>query len=263
MAEWAYLVFTSARFPVGMLSIMSAHDNHDYKIWAVDNVVYGPVELPTLVNWVKEERVTGDTWVFAERHNQWQKASALPELLIFFRSSGSGTTGIGDTAFKIKAAGASVLGIKSGALRRVKIFGGMTDEQLTRFTEFMELISVRQFTEIIRQGEPGDAMYLVLEGEVRVRLMIGGKESLLAVLSAGDFFGEIALFDHGPRSADVVANSESVLLKISASAFQRLAQEHPDLATPFLLGIGKTLTSRIRADNKRYKDSVNFARAAH
>ena len=106
-------------------------------------------------------------------------------------------------------------------------------------------------------------MYLVLEGEVRVRLMIGGKESLLAVLSAGDFFGEIALFDHGPRSADVVANSESVLLKISASAFQRLAQEHPDLATPFLLGIGKTLTGRIRADNKRYKDSVNFARAAH
>ena len=103
-------------------------------------------------------------------------------------------------------------------------------------------------------------MYLVLEGEVRVRLMIGGKETTLTTLNAGEFFGDISLFDHGPRSADVVANSESVLLKISAQAFQRLTNEAPDLATPFLLGICKTLTSRMRADNKRYRDTINFAR---
>jgi CRP-like cAMP-binding protein len=126
----------------------------------------------------------------------------------------------------------------------------------------MEIANVPQFREIVKQGDPGDAMYLVLEGEVRVRLVIAGKESILAVLSAGEFFGEISLFDHGARSADVVANEDSTLLKISAGDFQRLANEAPDLATPFLLAMGKTLTQRIRADNKRYRETINFARAS-
>ena len=47
-----------------------------------------------------------------------------------------------------------------------------------------------------------------------------------------------------------------------AEGFQRLAAEAPDLATPFLLAMGKTLTQRIRADNKRYRDSISFARAS-
>ena len=57
----------------------------DFKIWAVDNQVYGPVELPVLVGWVKEERVTADTWIFSERDDAWQKAAKVPELQMFFR----------------------------------------------------------------------------------------------------------------------------------------------------------------------------------
>jgi CRP-like cAMP-binding protein len=67
--------------------------------------------------------------------------------------------------------------------------------------------------------------------------------------------------DHGPRSADVVANSDALLLKISSDAFNNLAKAAPEIATPFLLAIGRTLTARIRADNKRYGDSVKFSRA--
>jgi CRP-like cAMP-binding protein len=105
-------------------------------------------------------------------------------------------------------------------------------------------------------------MYLVLEGELRVRMMVAGKETILVTLSAGEFFGEISLFDHGPRSADVVANQDSLLLKITATAFEKLRSEAPDLAAPFLYAIAKTLTARIRADNKRYRDSIAFARSA-
>jgi CRP/FNR family cyclic AMP-dependent transcriptional regulator len=92
--------------------------------------------------------------------------------------------------------------------------------------------------------------------------MISGKETVLATLRAGEFFGDISLFDHGPRSADVVANLNSTLLKISTDNFQRLTKEAPELATPFLSAICKTLVARIRADNKRLKDSISFARAA-
>ena len=66
------------------------------------------------------------------------------------------------------------------------------------------------------------------------------------------------LIDQGPRSADVFANCESTLLKVSAADFEKLTREAPDLAAPILFAVGKTLTARIRADNKRYHDSVTL-----
>jgi hypothetical protein len=230
-----------------------------FKIWAVDNQIYGPVELPVLVGWIKDERVTADTWIFSERDDHWQKAAKVPELQMFFHKKEAPAAG---SASPGTAAATPPPVIKPGSLRRVKIFADMSDDQLERFIRFMEVMPVRQWSELVKQGEIGDAMYLVLEGELRVRMMIGGKESVLVTLSPGEFFGEISLFDHGPRSADVVANNDSVLLKISAASFEKLLAEAPELAAPFLFSMSKALTARIRADNKRYRDSVQFARAA-
>jgi CRP-like cAMP-binding protein len=224
-----------------------------YSIWAADNAVYGPVELPTLIGWVKDERVLHDTWVFDSQNDRWRKACNLPELQILFRKRNAAAT----ADIPLDNAG-----ISPGMLRRVKALADLSDEQLERFVQFMEPQNVRQWSQILKQGEMDDGMYLVLEGELRVRLMIGGKETILATLAAGDCFGEIALFDQGPRSADVVANKDSVLLKISSEAFEKLRREAPELSAPILFSISKTLAARIRADNKRIKDSVSFARAA-
>jgi hypothetical protein len=226
-----------------------------YKIWGVDNVVYGPVDLPTLVNWVQEERVTADTWTYSLDDDTWLKAAALPQLHLFFKA---GSAAPGTTV--IEAADGESLTLTPGSLRRIKVFAGLSDEQIRRFVGFMQLQKVRAMTEIIRSGNPGDAMYLILGGEVRIRLMIAGKESVLATLWEGEFFGEVALFDNGPRSADVIANKESLLLKISAAAFQKLQDEASDLAAPFLYAVSKTLIARIRADNRRYRDSIAFVR---
>ena len=135
------------------------------------------------------------------------------------------------------APGPSSQGITPGSLRRMKIFARMSEEQLERFIQFMEVVPVRQWAELVKQGDLSDAMYLVLEGELRVRMMIGGKETTLVTLGTGEFFGEISLFDHGPRSADVVANSDSTLLKIAASSVEKLMAEAPELAAPFLFAI--------------------------
>jgi len=228
-------------------------------IWGIDQSPYGPVELPTLVSWIKDERVTADTWIFSQSKSNWQQAAQISELQMFFRSKSSGGSspkagsGVSDkTAFVLKA----------GALRRIKIFAEFKDEDIERFIQFMEVMRVSQWTQIMKQGENGDAMFLVLEGELRVRLMIDAKEKILTTLAIGDFVGEMSLFDQGPRSADVIANNDSVLLKISSSSFANLTREEPKLASPFLLAIGRTLTARIRADNKRFSDSVSFSRAA-
>jgi CRP-like cAMP-binding protein len=235
-----------------------AGESDGYKVWGVDNVVYGPVELPMLVNWVQEDRVTSDTWIFIEARNDWQKASRVNELQLFFQDARPlKSPTLYDTELMPRAPG-----LKPGSLRRIKIFGAFSDDQLARFVQFMEIHEAKQFSTLVKQGDPGDAMFLILQGEVRVRMIIAGKESILATFSNGDFFGEIALFDHGPRSADVIANEDSILLKISASSFQKVVDQAPDLAAPFLLAIGKTLTGRIRADNKRYRDTIAFARSA-
>lgn len=226
-----------------------------FSIWAADNVVYGPVELPILIGWVKDERVVADTWIFDSGNDRWRKASTLPELQLFFRKKTTPSTG--DIELFVDSAG-----ITPGMLRRVKALAELNDDQLNRFAHFMEPRTVRQWAQIVKQGDPDDGMYLVLDGELRVRLMISGKETILATLGPGECFGEIALFDHGPRSADVVANKESVLLKISSEAFDKLRRDAPELSAPILFSISKTLAARIRADNKRIKDSVNFARAA-
>lgn len=225
----------------------------DFVVWGLDQTAYGPVELPTLVSWVKDERVTADTWVFVGKNGAWQKASEVPELQMFFRHKAGPGAGAG--------AATSPRGIDPRMLRRIKILATMTDDQLERFVQFVEVEKVPQWTVVVKQGEPGDAMYFILEGELRVRMDVMGKETILATFGAGDFFGDIALFDHGPRSADVVANTDSLVVKFSTAAFDELAAEAPDLATPFLRAIGKTLTARIRADNKRYGDSIKFARA--
>jgi len=226
----------------------SAH----YNIWSADNVVYGPVELATLIAWIKDDRVQSGTWIFDAQNDRWRKAAELPQLHSFFPKQ---------PAAAESPANPDRIKVTPGMLRRVKALAEMSDSQLERFLQFMEPLQARQWTQIVKQGEAGHGMFLVLEGELRVRLMINGKETILATLGPGECFGEVALFDHGPRSADVVANLESVLLKITTEAFDRLRVEAPELAAPMLHSIARTLAGRIRADNKRIKDNLKLAHA--
>ncbi len=236
---------------------MLTDETHQYRIWGIDDVIYGPVDLLTLAEWVQEERVTKDTWIFHIQGNRWAQASSLPELSGHFDET---TVSVRSPAAYDTELISKAPNLKPGTLRRVKILGGLADEQLNRLVKYMELVEAKPFEQVVRLGAPGDAMYLILQGEVRVRMMIEGKESIITTLGSGDFFGEIALFDHGPRSADVITNSETILLRFSAAAFEKITRSAPELAAPFLLAMGKTLASRIRADNRRLHERVAFAR---
>jgi CRP-like cAMP-binding protein len=218
--------------------------DNNFIIWGIDDAPYGPVELPVLADWVKDERVLAETWVFARRGGIWQRASDIPELEQFFAHRTTAQT----ATQPVRVAPA---GLKPGSLRRIKILAGLSDTQLGQLVQFMELQPMSQWGVVVKQSEPGDAMYLILEGELRARTMSGGKETILATFGPGDFFGEMSLFDHGSRSADVVANVDSTVLKFSTMAFNRLMLEAPDLAAPFLQATAKTMAARIRADNKR------------
>ncbi|MFM7214383.1 MAG: cyclic nucleotide-binding domain-containing protein [Verrucomicrobiota bacterium] len=228
----------------------------EFKIWAADDVVYGPVPLATLEHWVREERVVATTWVHLGGKDQWIKAGDVAELKDAFAGR-STATGAADEVTPL------VMGLRPGMLRRVRALSGMNDQQLGRFVQIMEIVKADAYKVIVHQGAPGDAMYAVLDGEVRARIIAGGKETELARFGPGDIFGEMALFDGGPRSADVVANSSSTLLRITANRFEKLCKEQAELATPLLFELAKTLGKRIRADVKKIADVYQLARAGH
>jgi len=232
----------------------TADDAPRYWVWGLDDVAYGPVDLTVLTGWVLDERVSAETWVFVQAGKAWVKAGQMEELTIFFER-GSRLSSEGPAR-----PGTRLGGIKIGSLRRIKLLAGLEEKQLESFVQYMEVVDVKLFAEVFRKGENSDAMYLVLEGELRARVMVDRKETTLSTMTAGDFFGEIALLDHGPRSADVIANSDSRLLKISAPAFERVLAEAPALAASFLYVLSKSIGSRVRVLTNKYQDSIHFSR---
>jgi signal transduction histidine kinase len=95
---------------------------------------------------------------------------------------------------------------------------------------------------VLQEGEPGDALYVVLDGELEITKRQGGQDILLAVSRAGEFLGEMSLLEQTPRSASVRTLRESRLLVISQAAFQTLLSCSPSAPLTIL----HTLTSRLR-----------------
>jgi CRP-like cAMP-binding protein len=211
------------------------------------------LELPELISAIRSAKVQANTWLYLPHEKEWTKAGDIAELKMFFRKSGGPTTPSGTS---------SSSKLKTGELRRMKMFADMDEDQLELFLNYMEIMRVPQFSHVVRKGDHGDAMYLVLEGQLRALSIVDGKEATLSTMDIGESFGEISLLDQGPRSADVIANLESTLLKISAKSLEKLLKDAPQAAGPFLWAVSKSVGTRLRHLTKRYEDSIHFSRTA-
>jgi len=225
----------------------------EYKIIAADDHVYGPIDLDTLRSWVADKRVDATTWVYENTLERWIRASKVAGLTDLFMDE--------PPAAAHELVPSDAPAVRPLQLRRLKVFAEMGEDQLARFVTLVEKVLVRVHTVVVKQGDPGDCMYLLLDGEVRVRQGTVGKETILATLETGDFFGEICLFDEGPRSADVVANKDCTLVKITKKSFHDIMDKHPDIGVRFLFAVIRTVESRIRNQNKKYSDSMSFGRS--
>lgn len=230
------------------------HIQRSYKVWAADDVIYGPIDFPLLSQWVREARVMRENWIYTEQTESWSRAADLPELGLFFKEA--------NVLVKPGTINSPLIpGVPVGTLQGVEIFKDMTDQQRGRFAQAMEVQKFEKFQTLVSEGEPGGAMFIILEGAVRVRKMIGNKENILATLGTGDVFGEVSLFDQGTRSADIVANSDGVLLRISQKVFDRMIEDQPEVATPFLLAIAREMATRIRSVNEQQKKATIMMQA--
>jgi cAMP-dependent protein kinase regulator len=127
-------------------------------------------------------------------------------------------------------------------LAEVPLFGSLSRRHLKKVASLARTRRFAPGTSIVRKGDAGSAFFVLLDGEARVVAPTGRPRRL----RAGDSFGEMALLDESPRSADVVADGEVLAMTISRSGFVKLLRSEPTLAQELL----RTLAARLRAVEK-------------
>jgi CRP-like cAMP-binding protein len=102
---------------------------------------------------------------------------------------------------------------------------------------------------IFREGDAGETMFIIQEGEIRIHKRVRDKETTLAVLKAGEFFGEMAIIDKEPRSAGATALTESKLIILSDEIFESQIQTNPKI----IMAIVRKMSERLRNADRQIK----------
>lgn len=216
-----------------------------YNVWAEDESVYGPVPTATLQEWIRDGRVISETFVQPQSHLGWRRAGEVDALQAEFPAAPEGAV-------------AAVAG-SADSLGQFSIFSELPAEGLAQVAALGKIFDVPINSLIVRTGDPCDAVYFVLAGELRVRLLVGvvdQQDKTLCQIGAGEFFGELGMFLQSKRTADVVAQADSRLFRMDTNGFRLLVKQLPALAAPILFGLGVTMAKRIAEDNQRFYREV-------
>lgn len=135
-------------------------------------------------------------------------------------------------------------------LKQAAIFADLTDDELAHIVEICKEQQYKFGQPIFKEGEPGNRLYIIAEGEVRIsRQVPGSGEEALTVLKKGACFGEMSVFDRSERSTDAIANKDCTLLTITRSDFEILLDFNRDLAYKVLWSVVRLLSERLRVTN--------------
>lgn len=128
-----------------------------------------------------------------------------------------------------------------------EIFSGLQASELVQVERLLEMQSYRPEEAIVRQGEDPDYLYLLAKGGVAVYIRTGESRQRIQAFSAGVSFGDQALIDHRKRSADIVAETETVCYQISAERFYALEREAPAIFTRIIRNLFRVNLEILRA----------------
>lgn len=134
----------------------------------------------------------------------------------------------------------------------VPVFRTLTEEELEEVLSISKLYRVGKGYVVVRQGDAGDGMYVIVQGSAQVQLQLfQGDRTSLAVLKSGDVFGELSLIDRIPRSATVVMQEDGVLYRVDADGFDALRQKLRPAAFKIIREVAPILCQRMREINRR------------
>lgn len=103
---------------------------------------------------------------------------------------------------------------------------------------------------VFKNRAPGEGMYIIMKGTIKITIGTrSGDEKVLAELKEGDFFGELALFDNEPRSANALATTDSKLIGFFTADLLSLQDRNPQMTNKILMNLGSMLGERLRNTN--------------
>jgi CRP-like cAMP-binding protein len=138
-------------------------------------------------------------------------------------------------------------------VRQAPLFAALDEEAATALLASMTRTQLGRSEVLFHEGDPGDRVYVITEGKVKLGRTSGdGRENLLAVLGPGEMFGELSLFDPGPRNATATAVSEAVLVGLGSDDLGSWLAGRPDVAQQLL----RALARRLRRTNETLADLV-------
>ena len=138
-------------------------------------------------------------------------------------------------------------------LSRAGIFQGVDPVAVQHLIEQMETVRYPRGTTIFDEGEPGDRLYIITSGKIKLaRHAPDGRENLLTVMGPSDMFGELSIFDPGPRTSSAVCVTEVSAASMSADQLQEWVGSHPDVPAQLL----RMLARRLRRTNNSLADLI-------
>lgn len=149
------------------------------------------------------------------------------------------------------------------ALRSLPLFASLDDATVSALRDLLTVRNVPVGKRLFRLGDKGDSMYFITDGRVRISVRDGaGKDVTLAELAQGDFFGEMALIDGKPRSANAAVIEPAMLAVLSRADFLAFVHEHPGVALEMLGAIADRLRRTDELLRQRASRNVNEEDAA-
>lgn len=139
--------------------------------------------------------------------------------------------------------------MKPEDLKQIAVLQAMDDDALARVAASLEERNYADGETVFAEGDPGDGMYFIVKGCVRIEKLTqaaGAAQKTLAVLEAGDYFGEMALLDRKARSASAVAAGRTDLLRLSKESFVQIQDQSSAAGMSVLFGMIRTSSDRIR-----------------
>mgnify|MGYP002640856399 CR=1 FL=1 len=137
----------------------------------------------------------------------------------------------------------------------VPLFRQLSPQELESVIGISRLLKVKRGTTIIKEGEQGTAMYIMVEGKARVFKRLQNNElTQLADLEAPSVFGEMALIDRSPRSASVGTLTDTILYQVDLSEFNKLREAYHPAAYKVLRELAPLICARLRQINDRIGD---------
>lgn len=136
---------------------------------------------------------------------------------------------------------------------KAPLFATMDPEETRKLFESMAKVRLPRGDVLFHEGEPGDRLYVIARGKIKLgRRSTDGRENLLSILGPGEMFGELSLFDPGPRTATASAVSDALLYELHHEQLVAWIEAHPTVSRHLLLA----LAQRLRRTNDTLADLV-------